>query len=70
VCVPQVLYSIPGADITNNPSLLATFVLNLIFIFGLLVRPSQLATSACYVSMSRQHVTSVCHISMPCQHAN
>lgn len=31
------LYSIPGADITNNPSLLATFVLNLIFIFGLLV---------------------------------
>jgi hypothetical protein len=33
----QVLYSIPGADITNNPSLLATFVLNLIFIFGLLV---------------------------------
>jgi hypothetical protein len=34
----QVLYSIPGADITNNPSLLATFVLNLIFIFGLLVR--------------------------------
>jgi hypothetical protein len=36
LCV-QVLYSIPGADITNNPSLLATFVLNLIFIFGLLV---------------------------------
>jgi hypothetical protein len=43
--VPQVLYSIPGADITNNPSLLATFVLNLIFIFGLLVRPSKAAVN-------------------------
>jgi hypothetical protein len=34
----QVLWSIPGADITNNESLLGTVTLNLIFIFGLLVR--------------------------------
>lgn len=33
----QILYNIPGSDITNHESLLATFVLNLIFIFGLLV---------------------------------
>ena len=37
-CLPaQVLYSIPGADITHAPSRAGTVVLNLIFIFGLLV---------------------------------
>lgn len=33
----QVLYSIPGADITNAPTRAGTVVLNLIFMFGLLV---------------------------------
>jgi hypothetical protein len=32
-----VLWSIPGADITNNESFLATVMLNVIFVFGLLV---------------------------------
>lgn len=36
--LPQVLYSIPGADITDAPTAGGTLVLNLIFIFGLLVR--------------------------------
>lgn len=33
----QVLYGIPGSDVTNAPNQLATWVLNAIFIFGLMV---------------------------------
>jgi hypothetical protein len=33
----QVLWSIPGSDVTNSESLLGTVVLNVIFVFGLLV---------------------------------
>lgn len=36
----QVLYSIPGADVTNLPTFWGTLVLNIIFVFGLLVGPS------------------------------
>eukprot|EP00882_Tetradesmus_deserticola_P020668 GHRQ01022331.1.p2 GENE.GHRQ01022331.1~~GHRQ01022331.1.p2 ORF type:complete len:195 (+),score=92.63 GHRQ01022331.1:30-587(+) len=41
--VYSVLYSVPGADITHAASRLATVVLNLIFLFGLLVFATILA---------------------------
>jgi hypothetical protein len=39
--VLQVLYGIPGSDVTNAPTFWGTVVLNLIFIFGLLVSQQQ-----------------------------
>jgi hypothetical protein len=39
-CMLQVLYNVPGSDITSAPTFLGTVVLNLIFIFGLLVWPT------------------------------
>jgi hypothetical protein len=43
-CAPlQVLYGIPGSDVTNAPTFWGTVVLNLIFIFGLLVSPAAAA---------------------------
>lgn len=42
-CAAQVLYNVPGSDITSAPTLLATVVLQVIFIFGLLVFATILA---------------------------
>jgi hypothetical protein len=40
------LYGIPGSDVTNAPTFWGTVVLNLIFIFGLLVGEAAAAAAA------------------------
>jgi len=57
----QVLYSIPGADITNAPTWGGTLVLNLIFIFGLLV------SHTCHTSHTAHSYTHITNLhECPC----